>query len=162
RHDLRRAGWRYYLVLVPACEDLKFRQVPQQLRRPVERTLGRRLCGQLDAPGKPIAHSVCVSFRHHGQPASSARNARAVRAREARAAGSRVGCGAAERNALLPPGEFLVSGRTLIVSALSAAAVLLLAGAPARAAGISASASSPPTNVGDLSISFSAQTAITS
>ena len=55
-----------------------------------------------------------------------------------------------------------MSGRTLIVSALSAAAVLLLAGAPARAAGISASASSPPTNVGDLSISFSAQTAITS
>jgi len=60
-----------------------------------------------------------------------------------------------------------VSRRTLIVSALSGVAVLavavpLVAGSPARAAGpISASASSPPTSVGQLSISFTAATAIT-
>jgi hypothetical protein len=62
----------------------------------------------------------------------------------------------------------VVSRRTLIVSALSAAAVLLVTGtlltqAAARASGqISASASSPTTSVGQLSISFTAGTAITS
>jgi hypothetical protein len=54
-----------------------------------------------------------------------------------------------------------VSRRTLIVSALSAAAVLLLAGAPARASGpISATASSPAASVGELTVSFTAATAI--
>lgn len=63
--------------------------------------------------------------------------------------------------------EFLVSRRTLVVSALSGAAglllaVLLVAGAPAQASSpISASASSPATSVGQLSISFTAATAIT-
>jgi hypothetical protein len=61
-----------------------------------------------------------------------------------------------------------VSRRTLIVSALSAAAVLLVSGAlvtgaDAQASGqISASASSPTTSVGQLSISFTAATPITS
>ncbi len=58
-----------------------------------------------------------------------------------------------------------MSRRTLAVcalGALSAAAVLLVAGTPAHASGpISASASSPPTSVGQLSISFTAATAVT-
>ncbi len=60
-----------------------------------------------------------------------------------------------------------MSRRTLIVSALSASALLLVSGAlvtgtVARASGqISASASSPTTSVGQLSISFTAATAIT-
>ena len=60
-----------------------------------------------------------------------------------------------------------MSRRTRLATALCAVAVLLVAGAlftaaAARASGsISASASSPPTSVGQLSISFTAATAIT-
>jgi len=61
-----------------------------------------------------------------------------------------------------------VSRRTRVAAALSAAAVLLVtgalfSGAPARASGlITASASSPLTNAGDLSVTFTAGTAIAS
>jgi hypothetical protein len=60
-----------------------------------------------------------------------------------------------------------VSRRTLIVSALGAlsvlgaAAALLAAGAPARASAIGASASSSSASVGELTVSFTAATAIT-